>query len=287
LNKESEIYKLQSRLYRSFFQHIPLPDNVYGFIKGGAYKDFLMPHIKMGESTRYYIRMDIKSFFDSIDTSLLKDVLAHYFKINDEAINNSLLTTTIELVTLKGILPQGAVTSPVVSNIVFRQLDLRIRKYCRKLKINYSRYADDMLFSSESKFVFEDFFIKKISWILKSKDFKLNFSKIKKGLNEISLNGFVVGDNIRISRKKRHDISTILYLYEEGGKPQSIQTYINRLNNASLLYRIDVFSDKSQVINYLCGYRSYLLDWLQQDDLAHHKLIKRVEELIINVDKLK
>lgn len=120
-----------------------------------------MPHRKTGKSDRYYLRIDIDSFFDSITTKLLNETLSYYFKTTDEVSNSTLLKNTVDLITLNDALPQGAVTSPVVSNIVFRQLDLRIKRYCDKLNITYTRYADDMLFSSESKFLNEDYFMKK------------------------------------------------------------------------------------------------------------------------------
>lgn len=290
LAKESELYRLQSRLSKYFFQNIPIPDGIYGFVKGASYRDFLLPHRNTGKSDRYYLRIDIDSFFDSITTKLLNETLSYYFKTTDEVSNSTLLKNTVDLLTLNDALPQGAVTSPVVSNIVFRQLDLRIKRYCDKLNITYTRYADDMLFSSESKFLNEDYFMKKIYWILKSKNFKINYSKIRKSINEISLNGFVVGENIRISRKKKSDISNALFLFQSGGQPKNIKQYIDRLNLANLNYRVSKFDNKSSVINYLTGYRSFLIDWIPENDEEYYEvicnMIGRIENLILSVDKL-
>jgi RNA-directed DNA polymerase len=95
-----------------------------------------------------------------------------------------------------------------------------------------------MLFSSEDEKKLDEFFVKMISNILKSKGFLLNRKKIKRGISEISLNGFVVGENIRISRKKRSDINQFIFEYEKNGVSKNINVLINRLNNCNFYYRI-------------------------------------------------
>lgn len=95
------------------------------------------------------MRLDIKNFFENINNQLIEKVFDYYFRIDDDTTNNEALIDFREMVTLEGKVPQGAITSPTLSNIVFRQLDLRIYKYCKKFNITYTRYADDLLFSSD------------------------------------------------------------------------------------------------------------------------------------------
>lgn len=147
------------------------------------------------------MRLDIKNFFENINNQLIEKVFDYYFRIDDDTTNNEALIDFREMVTLEGKVPQGAITSPTLSNIVFRQLDLRIYKYCKKFNITYTRYADDLLFSSDSNYLHKDFFIKKLKYIISSMDFKLNERKIRYDKDYISLNGFVIEDSIRVSRK--------------------------------------------------------------------------------------
>lgn len=300
LKHESQLRFLQYNLLNNFLVHIPLPSFVYGFKKGCSYKDYLIPHISP-RSNHCFLRTDIKNFFESINTDLIRNTFENYFKLNDKQSNASLLNILGEVTTLNGTIPQGAISSPSISNIVFRQLDMRIYKYCEKLNVEYTRYADDMLFSfteeqgHKKKNVLDNpFFIKMLSSILASKNLKLNHKKTLKSQEQISLNGFVVSDRISLSRNRKQDIIKCLYLFEKGGKPKSLADYLSRLNNDSFKYRIPVngiyFHNKSSLINYLAGYRSFLIDWLPlPNDSGFEKakrLIDRIEKLLHYIENV-
>jgi len=289
IDNNSQLYKIQKYLVKHFLSKIPIANHVYGFVKDYSYKDFLSRHIyDKNNKTNYYLRLDIKDFFGSIKSDLIKETLDHYIKVNEAENGNSIIEIINGIVTLENFLPQGAVTSPVVSNIVFRQLDIRLQKYCRELDIKYSRYADDLLFSSTNSNLHKNNFFKKVSYILKDKDFSLNYSKTIKDENEISLNGFVVGNNIRLSRKRKKDISKVLFLYNN--KPDN-QSFVSYLNEHEFLYRDKIgssyFLNKDDLINYLAGYRSFLIDWIPVKEGRHKEkhinLIENIEDLLENI----
>ncbi|MGF7060104.1 reverse transcriptase family protein [Brassicibacter mesophilus] len=293
--EDSLLYRIQRNLTNNFFNNIPIATSVYGFVKGYSYKDFLEPHINKKQSKKYYLRVDIKNFFDSIDSEIIREILEYYFNLENDKENEDLLNLVIDIITLGDTLPQGAVTSPVLSNIVFRPLDLRIQKYCEKLNVTYSRYADDMLFSSYDRRIFDNFFLGMICNILKTKGFLINYLKLKRGTTQISLNGFVVGKNLRISRSKLYDISKILFLFDKGGKPTNIKEYLMRLNSTEFHFRKEMedgyFKNKNQLVNYLCGYRSFLISWLPQRDEKYtyektKRLINRIENLVDQIEIL-
>ncbi|MCX8074226.1 MAG: reverse transcriptase family protein [Clostridia bacterium] len=291
IEENSSLYNVQKNLSANFLNNIPLSNNTFGFVKGYSYRDFLEPHINNTKSQRYYLRLDINDFFGSVKSDLLRSVLSYYIKTDKEEVDDQIISYIVELITLNGTLPQGAITSPVVSNIIFRQLDVRIQEYCYKLDIVYSRYADDLLFSSFNRKLLNDFFIGMISRIIRSKGFTLNYSKIKRERGQISLNGFVVGNNIRISRKKKEDITRILHLFYEGGKPSDVAEYLNRINNQQYNNFNRQFLNVSDLLNYLCGYRSFLIQWLPKELNGYmycqlKSLIDRVQKVIIGIEKL-
>jgi len=294
LVKDSPLYNIQRKLTNRVLNHIPIAGNVYGFVKGSSYFDFLRPHINLNRSTenKYYLRLDIKDFFGACSDKLINQVFDYYFKIDSLDTKEKLIKQFVEVVTVDKKLPQGAITSPAISNILFRQYDIRIYEYCSRFNITYSRYADDLLFSSNNDKLHESFFISMIHNIINS-CFKLNASKVKKTINEISLNGFVVGKNIRISRKRLQDLSKIKYLFFRGGRPENIKQYLERLNlpeeNPKYLYRkveerIDskdiYFSAKSSLIHYLCGYRAFMIGWLPE------KRNKNYDDIKAQIDNL-
>lgn len=64
--------------------------------------------------------------------------------------NKTLSWYLAQFCTQNDSLPQGAPTSPALSNLVFAPLDMQILDFCRQRSITYTRYADDMIFSLPS-----------------------------------------------------------------------------------------------------------------------------------------
>lgn len=269
IKNTNHIYYLQKRLNKELFSNIFFPECVYGFRKYKSYFDFLAPHISNNKD-RYYLRLDIADFFDSINIDDISEALGYY--INDDITSDEkefIIQLIIDITTLNDKAIQGAVTSPAISNLVFRSLDIRIEKYCKKLGIKYTRYADDLLFSSNTSYIHNFKFTNAIQAIIKDKYFKLNHSKTLKYKNEISLNGYVVGTDIRLSRKKCSDINKIIFNLNKSsfpGFPSRQAKYISR--------------------NKLAGYRSYLIQtsrYIHNDKKKNqiNNKIKSIERLIL------
>jgi len=278
LKKDSSLYKIQQNLRKNFLNSISIPDYVYGFVPDNSYKDFLVPHTQ----NSFFLRLDIKDFFSSISKEMIYEVFTYYFKVSNSLENKKLIEVFSELVSLNEKLPQGGVTSPIVSNIVFRQLDIRIFKYCEELGITYTRYADDLLFSSNHNVISKRFFLKKIAWILSSKGFSLNNSKTKFSELRISLNGFVIEQNesIRLSRKKLRNLSTLLFVLENT-KHQNIGNVLGELNKLN----IKGFKNPEKLHQYLNGYRAFLIQMIDTNDSKNNEKIKknisRIEKAVV------
>lgn len=88
--------------------------------------------------------VDIKDFFGSITRQMVFQALAEDAEFVEYAHAISLICT------LRGRLPQGAPTSPFLSNLVFKSMDRRLRGLASRVGLVYSRYADDLAFSGES-----------------------------------------------------------------------------------------------------------------------------------------
>lgn len=162
--------------------------------------------------------MDIKNFFDSVTDRLVFDSLKYTFRMDD----NSAKTIT-ELCTLSGALVQGAPTSPILSNFVCRILDRRLYRYCSEHSIEYSRYADDMIFSGS-------FDVKKlihyVSWALRDYyGFKLNYDKlsIMHDYQRQVVLGVLVNQTCRLTKDKRQELRQMLYYIKKYGKQDYIR----------------------------------------------------------------
>lgn len=294
LDKDNELYTLQRNLLDNFLVEIPLPNNVCGFVRGKSYLDFLKVHC----SKKYYLRIDIKDFFHSLDVSLIKKVLSEYIVINDKIRKILILNAISNITTYNRKLPQGAITSPQLSNIIFRRLDIRIRKYCNKFKINYTRYADDMLFSSDNPHLHKEVFYKMLVKILKELNLRVNKKKIKQTTDSIILNGYVLKDRISLSRKKMSTINSLLFVFENSnGKkkiPSTFKEYFEKISPLVCL-KLNINKpngeSKNKLINYLTGYRSYLMNFSKEKNKDYckdyTKKILEIEKVLNELIELK
>ncbi|MCM3037517.1 reverse transcriptase family protein [Bacillus pumilus] len=282
INNGHILYKLQGNLKRNFFDYIPLSSHAYGYVKGKSYYDYLEQHV----GNEIFLKLDIRDFFDSIKENKLREVLGYYvddIKVKEKL---TLIDFIIKVVTVDGKLPQGAVTSPVLSNILFRHLDIRISRYCKKFGITYTRYVDDILFSSSSFYLHKKVFVNGIKKILRSYNLYLNTKKIIKTKNEISLNGFVIGEEIRLSRKKTAHISAIIYCYHR----TNIKNTDNFIKEIKEHFNLNASTELDLLVlhNYLAGYRSFLLGLLPFDSagvLPEH-LTKRNRKLLYKINEI-
>jgi hypothetical protein len=215
----STIAKLIGSQYLS---RIPINKSACAYVKGKSYLDFLEPH----RHNYFFLRLDLKSFFYSIDPKIVQATVLEYFSnhpISDNC-NQTHASAVLNLISYKlpknsenfvfkgrNVIPIGFPLSPAISNIVFRKTDILIERFCDKHNISYTRYADDMLFSvrgelvnaferlvdrSKSKFVanylHSDDFVKQIAILLSVDGFKLNPSKTLKAIDTFSINGYTI-----------------------------------------------------------------------------------------------
>lgn len=292
---KSELAKLQGNLLKNFFSKIPVSVSTKGFVKGCSYVNFLEEH--MGQ--KFFLRLDIEDFFGSITKRMLCENLEPF--ADPESIDE-----IVELCTWKEKIPQGYITSPAISNLVFRRIDQRIRKYCRsyhremKRNIVYTRYADDMLFSSVGfDFKSNKNFKRMISHILQENGFRCNESKTIYTQGEISLSGYVIENDVRLSRKKLYNINEVIYQFDGRDEHDEktfrvkrnvdIEEIRKKLNDRKLKKsngEILSFPDVSSLVHYIAGYRSYLIQIARVEhgntgrDKKIRKKIERLETIL-------
>ena len=120
------------------------------YIAGFVPHRSILHNASFHKKKRFLINIDIKDFFPSIKSHMVNRIFA-LFEFPEKVVE--ILTG---LTTLNGSLPQGAPTSPYLANIYCSiTIDSSIKSSCDMKGIIYSRYADDMSFSSDDKIKFE------------------------------------------------------------------------------------------------------------------------------------
>lgn len=134
-----ELKALQRWILRNLLDGMEVSDRAKGFTLGRSAIDHAALHV----NRRAVLMLDIRDFFPSIGTGAVRTVLERCS--GSEEVCDSLTL----LCTYRDHLPQGAPSSPRLSNLVFKPVDEEVAAHCDSLDIAYSRYADDMAFSSD------------------------------------------------------------------------------------------------------------------------------------------
>ncbi len=116
---------------------------VYSFKKGCSAKMGVARHVNKA----VIIKFDIKDFFGTIHFGRVRGMFKSFPFHNSDQV----ATTLAQLCCLEKYLPQGAPASPIISNIVCRKMDRELATFAKRYGFAYTRYADDMTFSSHSK----------------------------------------------------------------------------------------------------------------------------------------
>lgn len=280
VDKSCQLYSLQRKLKKYYLDNIMLSDKAFGFVKGSSYLDFLSQHTNKSIS-KYYFKIDLKNFFDSITSEKVMNALA--FSVEDGEEKEEIIKILVDLLTYNGKIVQGSPTSPTISNIVFRPIDIRIERYCNKQKIVYSRYADDLLFSSLHKQVQGIHFLRTIERILGDYSLQINRNKTKRTVDKLYTNGYVIDGGVHISRNKMKFLSATLF-YLDNHKYKKNPEWHKEFNQEMKKYGITI-GKKDDLINYLSGNRSYLISvvgYSQEEKFKKSisKKIKRIEKHI-------
>lgn len=126
-----------------------LPSNAaHGFTRKRNCKTALEVHKAHG--SRWFLKLDIKDFFPNTTEDILRKTMTQVYPFCLFA--EDTVTNLIKICTLDGATPQGAPTSPMLTNMVMVPKDVAITKYCKEHNLVYTRYADDILISSKVTF---------------------------------------------------------------------------------------------------------------------------------------
>ena len=207
-----------------------IKDCVHGFIPKSMNKDKVrgvMTNAAPHAGHDWLINIDLKNFFHTVKLDKVKD----YF--SSLGYENEVVKTLTALCTYKSRLPQGAPTSPMLSNIIASTMDEMMLEYCNKRGIVYTRYADDLTFSANSDVEVPP--IKDIYKIIYLNDFKVNRMKTKvryKGCRQ-EVTGLTVTNGVHVSQRFKKEILRELHFCKKFG----VYEHYQHMNTTKGLYK--------------------------------------------------
>ena len=217
LSVPDEVLKsIQKQIAEVLLIHMP----VSRYAKAYRFGSSTVRNAKHHVVKQVVLKLDILHFFDSIRYSTVKD------KVFPEEIYAEPLRILLTMLCYhKDALPQGAPSSPAITNIILYEFDEQIGRWCRERGIAYTRYCDDMTFSG----AFDPAeVIRYVRLELKKMGFLLNEQKtrIQHPGQQQTVTGIVVNEKLSIPANYRRKLRQELYYCKKFG----IQEHLHKID---------------------------------------------------------
>lgn len=258
-----------------------------GFVLNKSIVDNARKHI----GHNYVLNLDLKDFFHSFDRNRVKlGFMGEPFQLRGEReplafLLACLCTHPFEVEgEMRTVLPQGSPTSPTITNILCIRLDRRLKGLADRFGLTYTRYADDITFSSQHNIYNNTEFDTELKRIIED-DQKLiiNPTKTRLQTNGYSqeVTGLIVNDKVNVRRKYLKQLRMWLFYWEKYG-----------YNKAEQIFKRDYDIDKghvknieSKMVNVLDGKLEFLKMVKGEGDSTYLSLKNRFDKLIDSNEK--
>ena len=227
---------IQRRIARVLLAHMPLSPYATAYRYGGGTYRNAAPHA--GQPA--VLKLDIRHFFDSIRYCDVKDA-AFPAEIYAEPLRVLLAV----LCYFRQGLPQGAPSSPAISNLVLADFDREVGLWCAARRIRYTRYCDDLTFSG--RFRAEEM-VPFVEGQLRCRGFFLNESKTRylPASRRQTVTGLVVNRRPSVPAEELRQLRQEVY-------------YCRRFGPADHMARMGITESEAQYLTRLLGRVSYAL----------------------------
>ncbi len=237
------LMKSQRAIVKNILSKMPVSSFATAYVRHARIENNARPHI----GKRYLLKLDITDFFGSIG---FEQIYGRVFNSRNFPPHIGIILT--KLCCYKGALPQGAPTSPMLSNLVMYRFDENLGAWCKARRITYTRYCDDMTFSSDKPLypVYQ-----KVKNMLMSSGFELNEKKTLFVTNSgrQSVTGITVNEKLSVSKDYKRKLRQEVFYAIKFGLENSLFRTDNREFFEGFL------PDVNRYKNHLVGRVNYVL----------------------------
>jgi hypothetical protein len=219
---------LQRWILENVLSKVPLEGAAHGFVAGRSTVTNAAPHVKRA----IVVNTDLKDFFPTVTFERVRGIFESFGYSGAVSTIFALLSTesprraaeyegrVYHVALGPRALPQGACTSPALSNLVARKLDRRLGGLARALGWTYTRYADDLTFSGDTLIPKGTKDKRSVAWLLarvrhivEDEGFAINESKqrVQRRNCAQSVTGVVVNEKVSAPREERRRLRAILH----------------------------------------------------------------------------
>lgn len=178
----------------------------------------ILTNAKIHRNKRFVLNLDLMDFFGTIHFGR---VCGYFEKNKDFKMPHEVAVVMAQLCCYQGKLPQGAPTSPIISNLICEAMDVRILQIAKKYHLDYTRYADDLTFSTNDKKFIDNYesFLHEIEKGLNHAGFQINAKKTRLQFRDSrqSVTGLIVNKRISVAKEFYKDTRSMAHsLYKTG-----------------------------------------------------------------------
>ena len=269
--------KMIQRALNLIFQTIYTPhEAAMGFVPHRS----VVTNAKVHIGQKYVYNIDLKDFFPSITSGrLFKRLQVAPFNMDEKMAS---LVTDLCCYTNadgKNVLPQGAPTSPTITNFISEHLDRKLSKLARAYGMKYTRYADDITFSCSTNMFAEDGrFCKSLHNIIENEEhFKINTDKTRlchSGERQ-EVTGLTVNEQTNVTRKYVKQIRLFLHIWEAKGLPEAQRFFEKHYSPKTTRPNVGI----PHIENVIAGKLLYLKMVKGEKDETYRKFNERLLKL--------
>lgn len=225
---------IQRWILDNILSNLKPSDFAVGFVQNKSIVDNANQHL----GASFVFNVDIENFFPSITISTVFR-LFHYYGYTKEV-----SYALAKLCTCNGKLVQGSPASPAISNLVCLHLDKRLSELAKSQGINYSRYADDITFSSDVPL---KYFSNLVNKIIQDEGFKVNVRKTRFSSRHQrqEITGLIINTGIpRVPKSFKRKLQQEIYYCKKFG----VKDHMQRAKLTKRFYRDHLYG-KAYYIN--------------------------------------
>ncbi|WP_405570190.1 reverse transcriptase domain-containing protein [Winogradskyella sp. Asnod2-B02-A] len=276
--------------------------SAHGFVIGKSIVDNAKNHV----TKNYVYNIDLKDFFPSIDSNrvwgrltvkpfnlgttesrkqianMIKSICCTPMKV-ERHIEGAWITKTLS------VLPQGAATSPVLTNAICERLDIQLTGLSKRFGLDYSRYADDITFSSmhntyttdngkqETIYKKDNTFDKELRRIISTQNFYINEEKVrlqKRGYKQ-EVTGLIVNKKVNTPSHYIKEIRQWIYFIESKGYDKAYELFLKKY----IKNKGEIGNSKPSMLLVIEGKLLYLKMVKGDTNATYLKLKSRFDEL--------
>lgn len=262
-------------------------DYAMGFTEGRS----VVSNANIHKGQNYVFNIDLKDFFPSVEQPRVwKRLQLAPFNFPEKIA--SLIAGMCSMKEVRSyedgrqetfyVLPQGAPTSPIITNMICDTLDRRLAGLAKRFGLHYSRYADDITFSS-MHYVYQENgdFRKELRRIITDQHFTINDDKTrlqKRGARQ-EVTGVIVSEKLNVTQKYVRDIRNILYMWDRYSYADAMAKFVPKYKQE----KGHVKKGTPNLVNVIDGKLMYLKMVKGEEDSVyqrlHNKFLRLVEKM--------